>query len=147
MLRTFIHKNFSSSLISNSKLHSFSKFPIPYSQPPIIYNRFIYRNFSVVRPLTPSLCSSPKNYCRYGFKQYFQIEPYRPVINIFQIKTRPIVKIINIIPSRYLPQACNPRFYTKLAPVPEIEFLKFILNGGLGPTKLKSPLRTLNKLR
>src|SRR5436189_2084936 len=57
----------------------------------------------------------------------FEIQPERPVINVFKVEPHPVAEVAHVVAPADLPETSEPRLYRKAAPMREvIEALHFI---------------------
>jgi len=77
--------------------------------------------------------------------QYFNVEPYRPIIDVFQVQFHPLVEV-NLVPSAHLPETRNSGFHAQAPPLPPFIFLNLFRYWGPGAHKAHIPPQNVEEL-
>src|SRR6266542_4255722 len=112
--------------------------------PALLFRLVAHSSFVIRHSLRPRAGEHHRNRA----KQDFEIEPERPVVNVFKIETDPILELDDLIAAADLPQAAEPRFDTESPAVGQIvEASDFVHGQGPGTHEAHLTAQNVDQLR
>ena len=101
---------------------------------------------SDLRHLTSDLPSLPQNHHLNRLKQYLEIQPQRPVVDIGEIHLHPILEPDLVSLGHTLPHAGEPRLHGEAPPLPRLVFIHLSGDGRSGPHQAHFPPHHIDDL-
>ena len=81
-------------------------------------------------------------------EQNFQVKPERPIVNVFEVKSHPILEILDLIATADLPEAGEAGLYTQTAAMGQIvETFNLIHRQWTRPNKTHLAAQDVEELR
>src|SRR6266700_2652213 len=65
-----------------------------------------------------------------GAEEDLEIEPQRPLVDVFEVHLHPVIKVGDLVPAAHLPQACDSGTDAQLSLLPETIAVQLVRKRG-----------------